>query len=82
MKITEEQLNKVKEIQIELNRTLSEIGIIESQKHGLLHKIKEINEADQIVRKELEEEYGAININIEDGSYTEVEKPELLENVE
>ena len=83
-KIKEEQLSRVKEIQVELNRTLNDIGILESQKHGLLHKIKEINEADQVIRKELEEEYGAININVEDGSYTEIEKEEdkILENVE
>ena len=80
MKIKEEQLNEIKQIQVELNQTLTDIGYIESQKHALLHKIKTINEKDVEVRKRLEEEYGAININIEDGTYTPIEE-KVEENV-
>jgi hypothetical protein len=80
MKIKEEQLNEIKEIQTELNQTLTDIGVLESQKHALLHKIKTINEKDAEMRKALEEEYGAININIEDGTYTPIEE-KVEENV-
>ena len=80
MKIKEEQLNEIKQIQAELNQTLTDIGYIESQKHALLHKIKTINERDAEMRKTLEEEYGAININIEDGTYTPIEE-KVEENV-
>ena len=80
MKIKEEQLNEIKEIQVELNETLASIGYIESQKHALLHKIKTINEKDSEMRKMLEDEYGAININMEDGTYTLVEE-KVEENV-
>jgi hypothetical protein len=80
MKIKKEQLNEIKEIQTELNKTLTDIGVLESQKHALLHKIKTINEKDAEMRKALEEEYGAINVNIEDGTYTPIEK-KVEENV-
>ncbi len=80
MKIKEEQLNEIRETQRELNQTLTDIGILESHKHALLHKIKAINETDVEVRKRLEEEYGAININIEDGTYTPIEE-KVEENV-
>jgi hypothetical protein len=80
MKIKEEQLNEIRETQRELNQTLTDIGILESQKHALLHKIKTINEKDVEVRKRLEEEYGAVNINIEDGTYTPIEE-KVEENV-
>jgi len=80
MKIKEEQLNEIRETQRELNQTLTDIGVLESQKHALLHKIKTINEKDVEVRKRLEEEYGAININIEDGTYTLIEE-KVEENV-
>jgi len=80
MKIKEEQLSEIREIQSELNETLNTIGYIESQKHALLHKIKTINEKDAEIRKVLEEEYGAININIEDGTYTPIEE-KIEENV-
>ena len=74
--ITEEQLAKVREGQNELNQLLLSIGAVESQKHGLLHKIAEVNAGVEEFKKELEAEYGAININLEDGSYEYVEKTE------
>ena len=80
MKIKEEQLSRVQGIQKELSETLNAIGYLESQKHALLHKIKSINEEDQKVKEELEAEYGEVTINIEDGSYTVIEKE--LEKVE
>ena len=80
MKIKEEQLERIQNIQKELSETLNSIGYLESQKHALLHKIKSINEEDQKIKAELEEEYGSVNINVEDGSYTEIKTE--LEKVE
>lgn len=76
MKIKEEQLKKVQEQQTKLNNILSQIGIIETNKHGLLHEIAGLNKEIEDYKKVLEEEYGAININLEDGTYTEIEKEE------
>ena len=80
MKIKDEQLKRIQDIQKELSETLNAIGYLESEKHALLHKIKSINEEDQRIKAELEEEYGSVNINVEDGSYTEIEAE--LEKVE
>jgi len=80
MKIKDEQLERIQSIQKELSETLNSIGYLESQKHALLHKIKSINEEDQRIKAELEEEYGSVNINVEDGTYTEIEAE--LEKVE
>jgi len=80
MKIKDEQLKRIQDIQKELSETLNSIGYLESQKHALLHKIKSINEEDQKIKIELEKEYGSVNINVEDGSYTEIEAE--LEKVE
>tara|TARA_R100000900_G_scaffold144986_1_gene129899 strand:+ start:720 stop:962 length:243 start_codon:yes stop_codon:yes gene_type:complete len=80
MKIKEEQLNKIKKQQESLNSTIHDIGVLESQKHALLHDLAGINQDVESLKKELEEEYGAVNINLEDGSYTEIEKEEV-ENV-
>jgi len=73
-KITKEQLDKITDQQKALNMMLSNIGILESQKHALLHQIAEVNKEIEETKAELEKEYGAININLEDGSYTEIEK--------
>jgi vacuolar-type H+-ATPase subunit D/Vma8 len=73
-KITKEQLDKITDQQKALNMMLSNIGVLESQKHALLHQIAEVNKEIEETKAELENEYGAININLEDGSYTEIEK--------
>ena len=73
-------MKQIQQIQKDLSETLNSIGYLESQKHALLHKIKSINEEDQKIKAELEKEYGSVNINVEDGTYTEIETE--LEKVE
>lgn len=81
-KITEEQLTKIQDQQKELNNVIREIGLLETQKHALSHQIANINNEIETFKKELEEQYGAINISVEDGTYTEIEqKEEVVENV-
>tara|TARA_R100000734_G_C3311712_1_gene102609 strand:+ start:342 stop:593 length:252 start_codon:yes stop_codon:yes gene_type:complete len=74
MKIKEEQLNKIKKQQEKLNELIHNIGLLESQKHGLLHEIAKVNVDIEEYKQELEKEYGAININLEDGTYTKIEE--------
>ena len=80
-KITEEQLTKIQEQQKELNGILHEVGGLEAQKNGLLHQFAGVNKEVEEIKSELEKEYGAININVEDGTYTEIEQPAEVENV-
>ena len=76
MKIKEEQLKKIQEQQAAVTKILNEVGYLEANKHGLLHELAGVNEGIEEFKKELEEEYGAVNINLEDGTYTEVENEE------
>ena len=80
-KITEEQLNTIQNQQKELNAILHEVGAIEAQKHGLLHKFGTINQEVEELKVELESQYGAVNINVEDGTYTTIEVPTTEEPV-
>ena len=73
-KIKEEQLKLIKESQTELNNVLLNIGALESQKHSLLHQLATLNENVENIKKELEKEYGAVSINLEDGSYEPINK--------
>ena len=75
-KIKEEQLSKIQEQQRNLNSILNEVGYLEVQKHGLLHQFAGVNKEVEDFKSDLESEYGAININMEDGTYT------VIENVE
>ena len=56
------------------------IGVIETKKHAMLHKVADINLEIEEFKKVLEEKYGHVNINLEDGTYTEVEDEEDKKN--
>ena len=74
--ITEDQLKKIQDFQKELNKFLNEVGFLEAQKTAVLGKFHEVNKKTEDFKKELEDEYGSININLEDGSFTPIEKEE------
>ena len=82
-KITEEQLTKIQDQQKQLNGIFHEIGILETRKHEFLHEISQLNLTVKETKQELEKEYGAININVENGTYIEIAQPteEVTENV-
>ena len=73
MKIKEDELLLIQEQQKQLSELINNIGILETQKHGLLHDIAGANKEIEDYKEVLEAEYGAINISIEDGTYTEIE---------
>lgn len=78
-KIKEDQLSTIIKHQKDLNNLLTNIGILESKKHSLLHQVAEVNKSAEEFKDMLQEEYGPVNINLEDGSYTLIEestKPE------
>ena len=75
-KIKDEQLKTIQEHQRTLNTILNDVGYLEAQKHGLLHQFGDVNRKVEEFKSELENEYGAININLDDGTYTAIEKEE------
>ena len=68
-KITEEELKVVQEQQANYQKIIEQLGLSDVRKHTLLllPKIEENKQA-------LEEKYGSININIQTGEYTDIEK--------
>ncbi len=74
MKIKEEELKLIQEQQKNLSELINSIGVLESQKHGLLHEIAGVNKKVEDYKEVLEAEYGAINISLETGEYTVIEK--------
>jgi len=83
-KISEEQLKTIKEQQNKTATILNELGFLETRKHALLHEVAALNDTINDYKSELEKQYGRVNINLEDGTYTEIEedsKKEVVENV-
>jgi len=73
-KITDHQLKKVTDQQKRLNDVLTNIGVLEVQKHNLAQQVKNISEEIEKTKLELEEEYGKVNINLADGTYEEIKE--------
>jgi hypothetical protein len=69
MKITEKQLEKLNGFVNAINQGQAQVGAIESQKHELLHQLAQVQSELRGFQKDLEDEYGKISINIQDGSY-------------
>ena len=75
-KITEKQLETIVKQNTELEQVVMQVGIVESQKHALLHQIAEVNKVLEEYKAELEEEYGKISIDLKTGEYTEIKEEE------
>tara|TARA_B100000902_G_C26480710_1_gene514602 strand:- start:117 stop:398 length:282 start_codon:yes stop_codon:yes gene_type:complete len=75
-KIKEEQLKTIQEQQTKIHQLLNEIGVREAQKMDLLNQLARENEEVNEFKKQLEDEYGQVNINVETGEYEEIEKDE------
>lgn len=73
-KIKEDHLVKIKDQQERVSKILLDIGFVESKKHALLHDLAEFNKEVELFKQELEQEYGPININLEDGTFEKIKK--------
>ena len=73
MKIEKQELEALKEAQQKQAAYLHDVGVLESQKHNLLHALAQVSGEQQEMIKALEEKYGKIEIDLADGSYTKVE---------
>ena len=67
-KISEEQLGKMQNVVRAINEGQQKLGMLESQKHSLLHDIMQLQGVIGKIQKELKEEYGDIDVNISDGA--------------
>jgi hypothetical protein len=70
-KITKEELDKILTFQNNIAQLLHKVGVAETEKHALLHELAGVNQDQGKFKNDLETKYGAININLEDGTFTE-----------
>ena len=75
-KITDEQLSTVNETQAKLNDAVYRVGMLEMQKEAVKLGFEDLSKEMENIKKSLEEEYGAVNIDLKTGEYTVIEKEE------
>ena len=80
-KISEEHLKDLQEKIGAIQNLQSQIGGIEAQKHVALHQLLQVQDELQKLQVALQDEYGKINVNIQDGTYEEVVEEAEVEEV-
>ena len=73
MEITKEELEVLKSQEQKKAQLYTELGRIESVKHQYLHALDKVLEEQDKTKTSLEDKYGKINIDLTDGSYTQIE---------
>jgi len=68
-KISEVELKELQEQEQKKGAILHDLGLLETQKHSLNHMYAELMVEQDKSKKELEESYGKVNINLKDGSF-------------
>jgi|TARA_R110001592_G_scaffold105030_1_gene295391 hypothetical protein len=71
--ITPEELKEVQDVVSGLNKAQMEIGNLETKKHMMLHNVVSMQDELQKVQLKLEEVYGKVNINIQDGTIEDIQ---------
>ena len=67
-KITDEQLENLQKTVNNLNRLQLEIGIMESQKHELIHKVSIVKNNITLMQTDFEKEYGTYDVDVRTGT--------------
>jgi predicted nucleic acid-binding Zn-ribbon protein len=73
-KISKEELESLLESEKKVSAIKHDLGTLDEQKHNLLHALSQVREESNKVKKELEDKYGKININLQDGSYEKIKE--------
>lgn len=77
-KITQEQLEELQGYVGKLNNAAAQIGNLELQKHQINHAAAEVQNDLSKFQAKLEEKYGKVQINIQDGTYKPIEEEEVV----
>lgn len=68
-KVTEEELKTIQDQQNKVNSILVEIGYQESKKHSLLHQLADSNSIIEETKKDLQEKYGNVDVDLSTGEW-------------
>jgi len=73
-KLKKEQLELLNKQQSDIGEMLKSLGILDVQKMNLHSRVKILSDEIESTKKELENEYGSVNIDLSTGVITPIEK--------
>ena len=71
-KITEEELKSIQDKVNLINQAQMQVGGLELQKNAAIDQVKTLQMQLQVTQKELEEKYGQVSVNLQDGTISEI----------
>ena len=78
-KIEEQELETIKEQTGKLQQCVLDLGSLEVKKAEVMKAYSEFLKELDVTKKELEDKYGQVNINLSDGTYEEIKEEEKTE---
>ena len=75
-KITEEELKSVQEKVALINQSQMQVGGLEVQKTMAIESLKAAQQELQVIQAELEDKYGKVSVNLQNGTISELPKDE------
>jgi hypothetical protein len=69
MKLSKDELRKFRRQEEKKQAILHDLGLLATQSHTLSHMFAELAMKQEKNKKELEEKYGNIEVNLEDGTF-------------
>ena len=84
-KLEEKELKPLQENQNKINQVITNLGFSVLQKHGikksrkkLFSEIEELDREQQDLKKELEDSYGKISVNLQTGEYEDIKEDDNI----
>jgi len=71
-KVTDEELKSVQEKVNSINQAQMQVGGLEVQKTTAIEILKGFQQELQVIQKTLEDKYGKVSVNLQDGTITEI----------
>ena len=79
-KVKKDELELINKQQKQMNELLRGLGVLDVQKMNMHTQINGLSAAIETTKKDLEEKYGAVNIDLNTGVLTEIEECEDCDN--
>ena len=79
-KLEEQELTAVREQQGKIQQVVMDLGALEVRKTEVLGVYNTFAKALDVTKKELEDKYGQVNINLQDGSYEKIKEEDKVES--
>lgn len=73
-RIEDKELEQIREQQTKLAQIKQDLGTLEVRKHEVMQVFLDVNKEVEETKSELEKKYGRVNINLDDGTYSEIEE--------